>query len=209
MATTYKTEQEDFWAGEFGDQYIGCNQDRELEIANVALFAKILERTTGRVKSFLEFGANVGMNLRAIQQLVPDADLSAIEINGKAVAQLREWGGCSRVYHGLMLEFVPDEPRDFVFTKTVLIHIHPQELPGLYGKLHAATGRYLCVAEYYNTSPTEVTYRGQRERLFKRDFAGELLARFSDLRLVDYGFVYHHDRFPQDDITWFLMEKTT
>ncbi len=29
-----------------------------------------------------------------------------------------------------------------------------------------------------------------------------------ELRLVDYGFAYHLDTaFPQDDITWFLMEK--
>jgi hypothetical protein len=43
---------------------------------------------------------------------------------------------------------------------------------------------------------------------FKRDFAGEIMDRFPDLRLVDYGFVYHRDpQFPQDDFTWFLMEK--
>ena len=41
-------------------------------------------------------------------------------------------------------------------------------------------------------------------RLFKRDFAGEMLDRFSDLRLVDYGFRYHRDpAHPADDLTWF------
>jgi spore coat polysaccharide biosynthesis protein SpsF len=44
--------------------------------------------------------------------------------------------------------------------------------------------------------------------LFKRDFAGDLLDRFPGLVLVDYGFVYHRDKaFPQDDMTWFLLEK--
>jgi len=34
------------------------------------------------------------------------------------------------------------------------------------------------------------------------------MKKFNDLRLVDYGFAYHGDsNFPQDDITWFLMEK--
>jgi len=29
------------------------------------------------------------------------------------------------------------------------------------------------------------------------------------MQLVDYGFAYRRDpNFPQDDITWFLMEKT-
>ena len=56
--------------------------------------------------------------------------------------------------------------------------------------------------------PVEVVYRGHTGRLFKRDFASELLDRYSDLRLVDYGFVYHRDpTFPLDDFNWFLMEK--
>ena len=46
------------------------------------------------------------------------------------------------------------------------------------------------------------------QRLFKRDFAGEILDRHADLQLVDYGFAYRRNpQFPQDDITWFLMEK--
>ena len=53
-----------------------------------------------------------------------------------------------------------------------------------------------------------IDYRGHTDKLFKRDFAGELLDRHKDLRLMDYGFVYHGDpKFPQDDITWFLLEK--
>ena len=44
--------------------------------------------------------------------------------------------------------------------------------------------------------------------LFKRDFAGEIMDRHPQLQLVDYGFAYRRDpNFPQDDITWFLMEK--
>ena len=64
------------------------------------------------------------------------------------------------------------------------------------------------VAEYYNPSPVELPYRGHEGKLFKRDFAGELMDRHSTLTLVDYGFAYHRDNcFPQDDLTWFLLEK--
>jgi len=64
------------------------------------------------------------------------------------------------------------------------------------------------VAEYYNPTPVSVTYRGHQDRLFKRDFSGELLDRFKDLRLIDYGFAYSRDpNHPQDDISWFLLEK--
>ena len=75
--------------------------------------------------------------------------------------------------------------------------------------LHAATVRYLLVAEYYNPVPVAIDYRGHSNRLFKRDFCGEIMDRHPDLRLVDYGFAYRRDpSFPQDDITWFLLEKT-
>jgi spore coat polysaccharide biosynthesis protein SpsF len=43
--------------------------------------------------------------------------------------------------------------------------------------------------------------------LFKRDFAGEMLDKYADLKLCDYGFVYHREKFSQDDISWFLLEK--
>lgn len=93
--------------------------------------------------------------------------------------------------------------------KGVLIHINPEFLDQVYAKLYEATGRYLMVCEYYNPTPVNVNYRGHSDRLFKRDFCGEILDRYPSLQLIDYGFVYHRDpSFPQDDITWFLMERS-
>jgi len=63
------------------------------------------------------------------------------------------------------------------------------------------------VCEYYNPSPVSVPYRGHQDRLFKRDFAGDLIEGYG-LKLVDYGFIYKRDTWaPQDDVTWFLLEK--
>jgi pseudaminic acid biosynthesis-associated methylase len=71
-----------------------------------------------------------------------------------------------------------------------------------------ASNRYILVAEYFNPSPVAIPYRGHNDRLFKRDFAGEMLDRYYNLELLDYGFAYHRDPlFPQDDITWFMLEK--
>ena len=81
-------------------------------------------------------------------------------------------------------------------------------MPQVYDLLHQLSKRYICVIEYYNPAPVEIPYRGHSGKLFKRDFAGELLDRFRDLRLLDYGFVYHRDNnYPLDDLTWFLLEK--
>jgi pseudaminic acid biosynthesis-associated methylase len=107
-----------------------------------------------------------------------------------------------------ILVYEPARSFDLVLIKGVLIHINPDTLPDVYDKLHQAVGKYLLVAEYYNPSPVAISYRGHSDKLFKRDFAGEIMDRHPDLVLIDYGFAYRRDpNFPQDDITWFLMEK--
>ena len=69
--------------------------------------------------------------------------------------------------------------------------------------LYNFSDEYICIAEYYSPTPVKISYRGYYNRLFKRDFAGELMSKYPDLELVDYGFLYHKDPiFPQDDITW-------
>jgi spore coat polysaccharide biosynthesis protein SpsF len=55
------------------------NRSRALS-NNISLFSKILSRTK-TIESVIEFGANIGLNLIAIKQLLPNVDLSAIEIN--------------------------------------------------------------------------------------------------------------------------------
>jgi len=99
-------------------------------------------------------------------------------------------------------------PQDLVFTKGVLIHINPDMLSQVYQSLYRLTKRYICIVEYYNPTPVSVSYRSHEDRLFKRYFAGEMMDKYSDLRLVNYGFVYHRDsNFPLGDLTWFLLEK--
>ena len=203
---TYKTEQENFWAGNFGDDYIDRNKSKELFAANLNFFTKAL-RSAEKINSVVEFGANIGMNLRALKMLYPDQQQSGVEINQIAADQLKEFIGDDSVFVGSILDFEPKNPVDLALIKTVLIHINPEMLPAVYDKLYEASNRYVLVCEYYNPSPMTVNYRGHNERLFKRDFCGEMLDRFSDLRLVDYGFAYKRDVFSQDDITWFLMEK--
>jgi spore coat polysaccharide biosynthesis protein SpsF len=156
----------------------------------------------------VEFGANIGNNLRALRTLLPEAELHAIEINQTAAQEIQAWGGAT-VEVTSLLDFEPDRQWDLSFTKGVLIHLPPDRLGDVYAKLVDASRRYVMVCEYYNPTPVEVSYRGHSEALFKRDFAGEILDAFPQLRLVDYGFTYHRDpQHPLDDSTWFLMEKT-
>lgn len=198
-------DTERFWAGEFGDEYTKRSPGNVA--ANAAMFGRVLART-GHLESAIEFGAGIGSNLVAIAMLSPGVEPWAVEINEDAINYLRDVG--VKVIFGSMLDAIPSKPcHDLAFTKGVLIHIAPDDLPRAYEVLYRASNRYILLAEYYNPTPVEIEYRGHAGRLWKRDFAGEMLDRYQDLRLVDYGFVYHRDPFPQDDLTWFLMEKRT
>lgn len=202
----YKTEQEEFWAGDFGNEYTERNNNK-LICSNIATFSTILNRTKD-IKSCLELGANRGLNLLAISNLIPNIKMKAIEINEIAANECAKIPNVE-VFKGSIFDYqIEPETYDIVFTKGVLIHIAPEKLEEIYEILYKSSKKYVLVAEYYNPTPVEVNYRGNSEKLFKRDFAGEMLDKYSNLELVDYGFLYHRDySFPQDDITWFLMEK--
>jgi len=201
-----KTKQEKFWKNEFGKDYIDRNKSELLLASNTSFFSKIVERT-GPLSSVLELGCNVGMNLKALRRLLPDCRLSGVEINDAAAQQLRKWGEAEVILDSI-LEVDIQETFSITFTKGVLIHINPDYLSEVYKRLYDYSEKYILVAEYYNPTPVSIDYRGHDDRLFKRDFAGEMMERYSDLTLVDYGFLYRGDpTFPQDDISWFLMEK--
>ena len=204
---TFKTEQEAFWAGEFGTEYIQRNQGDALLASNLDFFSKAL-RSTRNVKTCIEFGANIGMNLKALKLLHPTQEQHGIEINVDAARELALIIPEINVLNSSILDFNSQQTWDLALIKGVLIHINPNELPLVYDKLVAACGRYLLVAEYYNPAPVAIPYRGHSDRLFKRDFAGEIMDRHPQMELIDYGFAYRRDpNFPQDDITWFLMGK--
>ncbi len=205
MEKDFNNEQECFWEGEFGSDYTVRNNG--LIHSNCGLFAKILSRTH-HVNSILEFGSNIGLNLIAINSLLPNCSKSAVEINALAIEYLEGIQGVE-IFNESVLSFNTDRKWDLVLSKGLLIHISPDMLQTVYEKLFSCSRRYILIAEYYSPTPVSIPYRGHLERLFKRDFAGEMLDRYSELHLIDYGFSYHRDpNFPQDDITWFLLGKS-
>jgi len=204
---SFQTEQEKFWAGQFGNEYIYRNVDKKIIAGNIALFSKILKHTKD-IESIIEFGSNIGLNLIALKQLMPNIKVAGVEINTDAVALLKQNIPDAEVFHQSIFDYQPTEKKDLVFTKGVLIHINPDYLNKVYEKMYFTSNKYILVAEYYNPSPVEINYRGNKGFLFKRDFAGEIMDKYPDVQLIDYGFVYHKDpNFPLDDITWFLLKK--
>lgn len=198
------TTQENTWRGEFGTRYTDRNMGRVP--ANRAFFRKVLRNVTPWPRTTLELGCGAGENLTALAQLSPGAHREGIEINPQAAERARVAG--HMVTTTSILGYEPTRTYEMVFTKGVLIHIPPTELARAYEVLVKASERLVLVCEYYNQKPVEVPYQGMSSMLWKRDWAGDLLNTYKELRLVDYGFVYYRDLYPQDDVTWFLMEKT-
>lgn len=220
-----ETQQEnpiDFWKGEFGDAY---HQRSPGDVkAAVAFFKRVFSATTADLtdvvekepSSIIEFGCGTGTNLQALRRIFPYCATFGTEINERAVefARATGTGGISRrpiqEFHEMLLAEPINEKAtwEMTLTKGLLIHIPPDELPLAYRTLYERTHRWILIAEYYNPTPVEVEYRGHAGKLWKRDFAGEMLATYPDLKLAAYGFAYHGDPvLQQDDLTWFLLEK--
>ena len=158
-------------------------------------------------------GANIGLNIMAINKVFPEVKNYAVEINKTACQELSSNIKNCKVHNGSILDYsnysksFKKTSWDLVILKTVLIHVNPRYLQKIYEILQKCSKKYLLICEYYSPKPVMIKYRGHKNKLFKRDFAGEIMENFS-FKLDSYGFVYHKDHIaPQDDINWFLLKK--
>ena len=99
-----QTEQEKFWINEFGNNYIGRNKRDELYPSKMNLFADIVKNILP-IKSFIEFGSNMGINLLVLKNLFPNSLFNAVEINSNAVEVLKELKICDKIWHDSILNF--------------------------------------------------------------------------------------------------------
>ena len=95
----------------------------------------------------------------------------AIEINKKAVSLLSETLPKDNIFNVSILDFKPIRKWDLVLIKGVLIHMNQDYLKNIYQTLIDSTSKYLLICEYYNPNPVMIKYRGNDEKLYKRDFA--------------------------------------
>jgi hypothetical protein len=91
----------------------------------------------------------------------------------------------------------------------VLIHINPDDLIETMANMFRLSSRYILICEYFNRTPITINYKGESDRLFKRDF-GKLFMENFDCKIIDYGFLWgqEFDDAGFDDITYWLFEKS-
>ena len=84
----YKTRQEKFWQGDFGDNYFYRNKNKFLIKNNFFLIEKIFSKPF-QIKSLIEFGCNIGLNIIALKKIFNLNFITAVEINKKACSQIK------------------------------------------------------------------------------------------------------------------------
>lgn len=201
-----ETEQEKFWKGNnFGSRYIKDNKSTNLFNSKLNLYNNILQKTD-KVSSVLEFGCNIGLNLDCFKAIDSNINVTGVEIFEDACSVLKEKN--YNFHNKSIFDFESEDKFDLVLSSGLMIHLNPDKIKEAYAKLYNHSSKYIIIAEYYNPTPVMVEYRGEMNKLFKRDFVGEMLDIYKDLELIDYGFVYHRDdKYPLDDINWFLLKK--
>ncbi|MBF0098676.1 MAG: methyltransferase domain-containing protein [Magnetococcales bacterium] len=210
MAQHPSTPQLDFWRGEFGQHYIIRNDTNPVIMRSlIGLWARIMRCMEGAPpQSILEVGANIGRHLRVLRTqsaarllaVEPIAEARSILLQDQVVEPENLWDA------NLGALPLADGQCDMVFTCTVLIHVHPDQLEQAYRELYRVSNRYIVTIEYFADKPETIPYRGHENMLFKRDFGGYWLDLYPDLRLLDYGFAWK--RFTQlDNLTWWVFEK--
>ena len=179
----YKTQQEKFWQGNFGDEYINRNKNKFLIKNNFFLFKKIFSKLF-RIKSLIEFGPNIGLNIIALKKIFKLKFITAVEINKKACLKIKDIQKLN-VINNSIINFLPKKKHDLVLVKGVLIHINPNKLKKVYKTIYKSckTSGYILIAEYYSPQPTMMIYRGKRNKLFKRVFS-----LFKKTKIIKYGF---------------------
>lgn len=162
-------DTEQFWAGEFGTEYLKRNQvDWSLRVP----FFKLIMDLTEAI-SVLEIGTNAAWNLRAINAADPISELAGCDINEEAI-------GAALI--GLPMADIalasamnapgafPDYHFDLVLTAGVLIHIPPEEIKQVMTNIIELSGEWVLAIEYEASQEEEVLYRGHDGKLWKRPY---------------------------------------
>ena len=201
-----ENEQQIFWSENYALDYIKKNStfDRKL---GISAWQKMLEKP-GTIGSILELGCNVGRNIDFLNEVLPEAKKSIVEISKPAFDYVKSEYELHNAFNGSIENAVFDETFDLVFTSGVLIHINPDNLLQVMGSMYDFSQKYILIAEYFNRTPVMIEYQNQKDKLFKRDF-GRLFVENFPVKLVDYGFLWGfvYDEAGFDDITWWLFEK--
>lgn len=188
-----KTEQTNFWEGEFGKEYTDRNTFDQAGLNNYYLTNygvskdKMNEEFLGTLDKnikILEVGCNIGMQLNALQRM-GFTNLHGIELQAYAVEKAKEVTKGINIIQGSGFE-IPFEAGSFdlVYTHGVLIHINPNDLSKIMGEMNRVSSKYIWGFEYFNEETKQIPYRGHDGFMWKSDYCSLFQKVNSALKVV-------------------------
>ena len=203
-------EQETFWAGAQGDAY--TNRNRVNWLLRVPFWTDVIAMTGA--KRIMEVGCNFGANLLALRTINPHLNLFGIDINDYARRQASSLGldvmESTALSYFNWLEnakkiFGDANPNDLIFTSGVLIHISPESLRAEMQAILDLSRHYVLCIEYAADKEEEVEYRGEMQRLWRRDYGALYQELCPQLTLMHKWHLDKSQGF--DDCTAWLFSK--
>jgi len=201
-------EQEEFWEREIPSAYRTDNDGFDIPSGLSAWQKMTHSLDVSEINTFLECGSNIGRNVGILAKLAPLWEANVIEINVDSLSICMDRYEIANSFRGSIKDSQFEKKFDFVFSCGVLIHVNPDDLLETMQKMYDHSNRFILIAEYFSRAPESIIYRGQLNKLFKRDF-GKLFIENFPVRALDCGFLWSHEHEAGgfDDITYWLFEK--
>jgi pseudaminic acid biosynthesis-associated methylase len=207
------------WGGGFGDSYQQRNGSNWESIKNRSrLFGDVFQvmenanKADPKPKAFpesvIEVGGGCGDNLRAIDMIYERsrAPIKLMSCDPNEAARKAMADVATAIPGDLSALPYGDDAADLVFTSGVLIHVPPADLNRALSEIYRVSKRWLLSIEYYNNVPEEISYRGHKGIMWRRDWGEAWLTQFPELKVLGYGFVWKRLT-SLDNLHWFLFEK--
>jgi pseudaminic acid biosynthesis-associated methylase len=211
-----KTEQIDFWSGDFGKNYTDRNNysfedwnefyKSTWGVTKTEINQPLVDALPKDAK-ILEVGCNIGLQLNGLQKQ-GFTNLYGIELQHYAVEKAKSITEGINIIQGSGFDIpFKDGFFDLVMTNGVLIHIAPKDLPTIMGEIYRCSNQYIAGFEYYAEELTNLNYRGNKGFLWKADYSKLYQNQFPDLKELSRDFYPYIKESEKGNTDYFYLLK--
>ncbi|OEE83866.1 hypothetical protein A1OQ_03720 [Enterovibrio norvegicus FF-162] len=150
----FDTPQDKVWSTHHGFRYVTHHLGEDWKSTRIPYW-KVILSNIDNCSSILEFGCNIGANLRAINTIDSSYSLNGIEINPFAVDQANRLQFVNAT-EGSIVTHDMGEKFDFVFSRGVLIHINRDELSKVFDNMVKHSNKYIMLFENFSEENSDL-----------------------------------------------------
>ena len=211
-----KTQQINFWSGEFGKEYTDRNflnadqwdafYQENFGVTKIEINNPLLENLPKDAK-ILEVGCNIGLQLLGLQRM-GFTNLYGIELQDYAAQRAKEITKGINIVQGSGFDIpFKDNYFDLVCTNGVLIHIAPKDLSVIMAEIHRCSKQYIAGFEYYAEDVTNINYRENDGFLWKADYSKIYQEQFSNLKEINRDYYPYLSEANKGNTDYFYLLK--